>query len=142
MKDQFAAILALLRADPAVTALVGARISAEVQAGPCVQVIDEVSTAWPFGVGSGRMGMQRWMGVCRCWGTSPTPTDATGAVTARQLAGAVLAALHNHRPTTVGDRYVARVYAPDITGVVRDPDTRRPWYDVRVEAIAAAQAVA
>lgn len=141
MKDPYGALVALLRGDSAVTAIAGARVSSEAQAGPCVQLIDTVSTVRPFGPGSGRMGMQRWMGVARCWGTS-SPTDVTGAITARQLAGAVVDALHNHRPTTVGDRFVARVYAPDIDGVVRDPETRRPWYDVRIEAIAAAYAVA
>lgn len=141
MKDPYGALLTILREDSAVSAIAGTRIGSEVQAASCVQLIDQVTTVRPFGIGSGRMGYQRWMGVARCWG-APASSDVTGGITARQLAGAVVDAIHNLRPTKVGDRYIARAYAPDIDGVVKDPDTRRPFYDVRIEAIAAAYTVA
>jgi hypothetical protein len=132
--DPFGMVVSLLRASTPVTAIVSTRVSSEVMGMPCVQVIDTVSTTRPFGPGSGRMGMQLWMGVARCWADN-TPT---GAIQARQLAGAVADTLHNLRPTTLGDRYIAKAYTPDIDGISRDPDTRRPFYDVRIEAYAAA----
>jgi hypothetical protein len=54
--------------------------------------------------------------------------------TTRQLAGAVADTLHNLRPTTLGDRYIAKAYTPDIDGINYDPDSHRPFYDVRIEA--------
>jgi hypothetical protein len=128
--DPFGMVVSLLRASTPVTAIVSTRVSSEVMGMPCVQVIDQVSTTRPFGPGSGRMGMQLWMGVARCW-AEKTPT---GAIQARQLAGAVADTLHNLRPTTLGDRYIAKAYTPDIDGINYDPDSHRPFYDVRIEA--------
>ena len=133
VQDPFGAVLTIIKADPAVAAIT-TRVSSEVQAMPCVQLIDDSTTRRPFGVGSGRMGMQLWLGYARCWADD----SPTGAIAARQLAGAVSDSLHNHRPTTVGTRYLARAYASDIDGITRDPDTRRPFYDVRLEVYAAA----
>lgn len=135
MIDPFGAVVTLLKADTAVTALVSTRVSSEIATPlPCVQIIDNAAARRPFGPGSGRMGMQFWQGIARCWAAD----SPTGAIAARQLAGAVSDALHNHRPTTVGTRYIARAYAPDIDGITRDPETRRPFYDVRLEVYAAA----
>jgi hypothetical protein len=121
-----------------VQAIVGTRVSSEVQAMPCVQLIDLVSTVRPFGPGSGGTGLQRWIGVARCW-SSDSPT---GAIQSRQLAGEVQDAMDQHWAAQVGTRFICRAYAPDIDGLTRDPDTHRPYYDVRVEAIAGAQPVA
>ena len=137
VQDPFGAVLTIIKADPAVAAIT-TRVSSEVQASPCVQLIVLTETRRPFGPGSGRMRMNLLMGVARCWADD----SPTGAITARQLAGAVSDSLHNHRPTTVGTRYIARAYAPDIEGVTRDPDTRRPFADVSLEVYAAAEAVA
>jgi hypothetical protein len=138
VKDPFGAVVTLLKADTAVAALVGTRVSSEIgELMPCVEVIDSAATKRPFGPGSGRMGMQLWLGRARCWAAD----SPTGAITARQLAGAVSDAIHNQRPTTVGTAYIARAYAPDIDGLDRDPATRRPYYDVPISVYAAADAV-
>jgi len=138
MRDPFGAVLTLIRDDPAVAAIVAGRVSSHVEGPPSVQLIDNATSRRPFGAGSGRMGMQSWTGFARCWG----PDSPTGAILSRQLAGAVSDALHNHRPTTVGTTYIARAYAPEIDGTSRDPDTKWPYADVRLEVHAGADAVA
>jgi hypothetical protein len=83
------------------------------------------------------MGMQLWLGFARCWAED----SDTGGITARQLAGAVSDALEYHHAATIGTTFVARAYAPDLDGMSRDPATKRPFFDVRVEFYAGAEAV-
>jgi hypothetical protein len=137
VKDPYGTVLVLIRDDPAVTAIVGQKVSGSAEAPPSVQLIDNASTRRPFGVGSSGLGLQYWQGFARCYG----PDNDTGAITARQLAGAVSDALHLH-PAYRGSTFILRTYAPDIDGLSRDPDTHWPYYEVRLEVYAAAQAVA
>ena len=138
MIDPFGLILATIRADSGVGAIASARVSSEAPSTlPAVWVKDTVTTRRPFG--NADLGLQAWTGVAECYGAD----NPTGAITARQLAGAVSDALHGKRGLRdSNDRFVFRAYAPEIDGMERDPDTRWPFYTVRIEAYLAAEAVA
>lgn len=137
--DPFGTVLAILRADAAVAAIAGTRVGSEAATPPSVVLVDEATSRRPFGPTSGRLGMQLWLGVARCYGSA----SPAGAISARALAGAVSDALHGLGPTTgTSSRWMARAYAPEIDGMERDPDTDWPHYDVRIEAYFAAEAVA
>ena len=145
MIDPFGVILARLRADTAVLAIVGsaAKVSSEFTSAPCVVLTDLASTRRPFGPGSGRLGMLGWTGVAKCYG-SDTPT---GAIQARQLGGEVSDALHDlGRYDGTSGRVVARTYAPEVAGLLREPPppagTHLPRYDVSITAYVIAEAVA
>jgi hypothetical protein len=134
-------VLAALKADAAVLAIVGSatRVSSEFTTAPCVVLSDLATSRRPFGPGSGRLGLQLWMGVARCYGVD----SPTGAISARELAGTVSDALHGRGPTLgTSARYMARSYAAEVAGMARDPDTRQPHYDVSVQAYAATGATA
>lgn len=138
--DPTGAVITLLRADAAVSAIAGGKVRGEVLTGetpPLVVVVENAATRRPFGPGSGRLGMQLSTLVVRCYGADSN----AGAIQARQLAGAASDALHGMGPTVVGTKYLARTYAPDLSGVTRDPDTRWPHVDVRVDIYAATEAV-
>lgn len=137
IKDPFGAILILIRDDPTVAGIVSGKVSDLVEDPPSVFIEDIDDSLTPFGTDSGRIGVQFWNGIARCYGTD----DETGAILARQLAGAVAGVIHNHGPIRVGATQVYRMKA-DIAGRFRDPDTHWPYYDVRIEAYAATQAVA
>ena len=144
MKDVYGAVVTLLRADTAIATIVGdvnTKIGARITGPPAVKLIQNVTTLRPFGALSGWLGLQRAIYFARCFGVV-TDADPTGSILATQLAGAVVDALHNKTPRTVGTAFLCRAYAPDIAGVERDPDKLWPYNDVRVEIIAGAQAVA
>lgn len=139
MIDPFGTILGLLRANTAVAAIASTRVTSEAPTTlPGVQLVDLATSRRPFGPSSGNLGLQSWTGVARCY-AADTPT---GAIDARRLAGAVSDALHGrgwYRDSS--NRYMLRAYAPEIDGMDRDPDTRWPFYTVRIEAYLAAEAV-
>lgn len=139
MHDPFGSVLALIRDAPGIVAIVGSPADPKVQnravAPPSVQIVDSVTTRRPTGIGSARLGLQLWQGFARCFG----PDAVGGDVTARQLAGAVSDALDGkHAVSGTGGTFLLRIYAPEIDGVFRDPDTRWPYYDVRLEVFAGA----
>lgn len=139
MKDPYGTVLVLIRDASAVSAVVGsganAKVSNRAEAPPCVQLIDQVSTRRPTGVGSGRLGLQLWQAIARCYG----PDAVGGDVTARSLAGAVSDALDGrHSVAGASSNFLVRVYAPELDGVFRDPVTKWPYYDVRLEVYAGA----
>ena len=140
MIDPFGVVLAIVKADTAVQAIASTRVSSEVSDTlPCVVIADLSANRRAFGQGSGRLGMQWWVGVAKCYGDD----SPTGAITARNLAGAVSDALHNHGPYSgTNSRYMARAYAPEVDGMTRDPDTHWPQYDVAIEGYFAAGVVA
>jgi hypothetical protein len=141
MIDPTGAVITLLRADAGVAAIAGSKVRTEVLSGdapPLVVVVDDGATRRPFGPGSGRIQMQLVTYLIRCYG----PDNPTGAIQARQLAGAVSDALHQLEPVTVGTKYIARGYAPEISGADRDPATRWPFQVVTVDIYAATEAVA
>lgn len=136
MKDPFGALLVLIRDAPAVVSIVtdgAAKVTNRAIAPPSVHLFDTVASRRPTGIGSGLLGLQYWQGIARCFG----PDAVGGDVTARNLAGAVSDALHG-RHAVPGTTFLLRVYAPEIDGVFRDPDTKWPYYDVRIEATAEA----
>jgi hypothetical protein len=144
VKDVYGALVTLLKADTAIAAIVGdvnTKIGARITGPPAVKVIHNATTFRPFGAGSGWLRMQRAIYFARCFGVV-TDADPTGSILAYQLAGAVVDALHNKVPRTVGTAFLCRAYAPDISGVEKDPDKLWPYNDVRVEIIADQQAVA
>lgn len=140
MIDPFGIILATIRGDSGVQAIASTRVSSEAPSTlPAVQLKDGPSTRRPFGATSGNLGLQAWTGFAECYAAD----NPTGAITARQLAGAVSDALHGLRGVRdASDRFIFRAYAPDIEAMERDPDTRWPFYTVRIEAYLAAEAVA
>lgn len=140
MIDPFGLVLGLIRDDPTVAGIAGDRVSSrQGLEPPSIRLTDLVTTRRPFGPGSGRLGMLGWTGAAICYG----PDAVTGDVTAYQLAAAVSDALHNHRPhTDASGRLTFAVYASDIDGVDRDPDTDWPMYTVPLYGIFAAEAVA
>jgi hypothetical protein len=154
MKDAYGAVLTLIRGISAVTALVPVeRIGSVVPpdgtdglALPFVRLVDMPASRRPFGPGSGRLGMQLWRGIAQCYGPTRSSVTgdpiATGPITARQVAGAVSDGLHNRGPVSVGSTYLARVYAPEVSGQLSDPHTGWPFYTVRLEAYAGDQPVA
>lgn len=138
MIDPFGAIVLMIRDAPAVAAIVSGRVSANAEAPPSVQIVANASTRRPFGAGSGRLGLQLAIYFAKCYG----PDSPAGGIQARQLAGAVSDALDGVGGVTMGTRFIARAYAPDIEGMERDPDTHWPVCAVRIECYAATQAVA
>src|SRR5205085_11820279 len=54
VKDPLGAVLHVIAPDTAVAAITN-RVSSEVQAMPCVQLIDNAASRYPFGPGSGRI---------------------------------------------------------------------------------------
>lgn len=140
MIDPFGLVLSLIRGDSGVQAIASTRVSSEAPTTlPAVQLVDLATSRRPFGPTSGNLGLQAWTGVAKCYGAD----NPTGAITARQLAGAVSDALHGRGVSKdATNRMLLRAYAPDIDGMDRDPDTRWPFYSVRVEAYLAAEAVA
>ena len=135
--DPFGLILGILRADTGVTAIASTRISSEPAVPPVIRLLDIDWSPSPFG--SARLGLQSWRGVARCVGAD----NPTGAITARQLAGAVVDALHDRGMTKdASDRLLLRSYTPNVDGMVRDPDTKQPYYDVPIEATVAREAIA
>ena len=133
MKSPFGTILLTIRDDPAVAAIVGAKVSSVAEEPPSVRLRSGPRTRLPFGPGSGRLGMQLWFGVAQCYGTP----DPAGAILAEQLAGLVSDALHGKK--IHGSAYIARCWTPEIGELLRDPDTDWPYHPVRIEAYAAAQ---
>jgi hypothetical protein len=141
MVDPLGAAITLLRSDAAVAAIAGVKVRGEVLTGeapPLVVIVENATTRRPFGPGSGRIGMALSTLVARCYG----PDATGGAITARQLAGAVSDAFHGLPPTTVGTKYLARGYAPEIGGLERDPITKWPFHPVTVDIYHATEAVA
>lgn len=139
MDDPLGTLIDMLRADTGVRAIVGAdKISALSRTPPAIRIRDMGSSARPFGRGSGRLGVQLALYALQCYGPSKgvdgQPVD-TGPITARQLAGAVVAAL-DHRGPYAGSTYVLRAYAPEIGPALVDPDERWPYHTVRVELYA------
>lgn len=139
MIDPFGLILATIRSDTAVQAIASTRVSSEAPSTlPAVWLKDGPTTRRPFGPTSGNLGLQSWTGFAECY-AADTPT---GAITARQLAAAVSDLMNGHGWIRDGsNRYMLRSYAFDIEGLERDPDTRWPFYTVRIEAYLAAEAV-
>lgn len=150
MKDAFGAVLTYMRQGPDVIAIapaarIGSVAPADGERAAFVRLVDMPTSRRPFGPGSGRMGMHLWRGIAQCYGPTRSVTGeaiATGAITARQLAGAVSDWLHNRGPVTVGTTYLARLYAAEISGLLADPDTGWPYYTVRLEVYAGDQPVA
>lgn len=117
-------------------AIVGQKVSALAESPPSVQIVANASTRRPFGLGSGRLGMQLWTGFAKCYG----PDDPTGAILCMQLAGVVADAVDG-RGGYRGSTFLVRTYAPDIESITRDPDVHWPYATVRLEIYAARQAV-
>lgn len=138
MIDPFGLILATIRGDSGVQAVASTRVSSEAPTTlPAVWLKDGPTTRRPFGLAD--LGLQGWSGFAECYGAD----DPTGAITARQLAGAVSDALHGRRGIRdSSNRFIFRAYAPEIDAMERDPDTRWPFYTVRLEAYLGAEAIA
>jgi hypothetical protein len=137
--DPTGVLMDMVAGDAVVAGIVSDRVRGEIKgAPPMVHVFQNAATMRPFGAGSGRIGMQLATYILRCYGADSN----VGAIQARQLAGAVVDVLDYHRATTIGTKFIARVYAPDMGGLERDPVTKWPYFDVRADVYAAKEAVA
>lgn len=137
MIDPTGAVITFLRANAGVTGIAGVKVRGEVLAGeepPLVVVEENAVSRRPFGPGSGRLGMQLSTVLIRCYGGD----SPTGAIQARQLAGAVSDCLHGARPGVVNGKQLLLTYAVDIGGPDRDPLTRWPFRPVVADIYAAA----
>lgn len=138
MEDPFGAVLVAIRDDPGVAALVSDRVSANVEEPPAIRLQAGAPTSLaPFGPSSNNVGVQRWIGLAKCY----APNNPSGPQTARAIAGAVVDALHGLHARRHGSGLLIRVWTPQVGEIQRDPDTEWPYHVVRIEAYAAAQAV-
>lgn len=149
MVDPMGMLLTELRASSPLVALVSTRISADEdptsdQGKTRVRAVD---LGGPIGrVGDRRPGLQSLIYALRCYGPSKDAQGrpiSTGPITARQIAGACVDALHQRGPRTdASGRFVIKSSVASIGGLLIDPDTREPYYTVSVEVVAAAQEAA
>ena len=135
MRDPLGTVLVVIRDDATVASLVGSKVSTVAEDPPAVRLRAMPRSLFPFGPGSGHLGMQLWRGIAQCYG----PDTNQGEMLASQLAGAVADALNHQRVN--GTTFIWRTYVPEIGEVLRDPDSLWPYSTVRIEAYAATQAV-
>lgn len=139
MIDNTGQVIAMLRDDGAVAAIVGNRVRGdEPGAGwspPFVTVAWLHTNRFPFGAGSGRLRLQRVFHSVKCYGTTPEQ--------AIQLYGAVSDAIHFPNPQ-VDSRERVLLQSRDEPGgdISTDPDTKWPFVDATVVSIAGADALA
>lgn len=97
-------------------------------------IIDRNSISdFPFGAGSGRMGVADHIFTVRVYGRK----RVTGEREAARLAGLVRAALHNHAPTVMGSVAIYRIRVLSTGGPLRDPDEQTPYVPMTIGLYAA-----
>lgn len=93
---------------------------------------------FPFGAGSGRMGVADYLFIVRCYGRK----KITGEREAARLAGLVRAAFHNHLPVVMGTVAMHRIRVLSTGAPLRDPDEDTPFVPVSIGLYASAVAAA
>lgn len=93
---------------------------------------------FPFGAGSGRMGVADHTFSVRCYGRK----KISGEREAARLAGLVRAVLHNHLPVVMGTVAIHRIRVPSTGAPLRDPDLDFPYVPMTVGLYASSLEVA
>lgn len=92
---------------------------------------------FPFGPGSGRVGLADHTISARCYGRK----KVSGEREATRLAGLVRRALHNHPPVVMGTVAIHRIRVLSTGTPLRDPDLEWPFVPMNIGLYAAALAV-
>jgi hypothetical protein len=124
-----------LKDDPGVFAITAGRVMGQQRdsvAVPCVIVVDLGSSKV-----SSESGVRRYSYGARCYG----PNAATGDITAKQLANAVVGAVGSRGPRRHAAVGIYRSTEVSSGPVLLDPDTREPYVIVSLELAVAAGAV-
>ena len=100
---------------------------------PMVIIGRNTISDFPFGAGSGRMGIADHLFIARCFGRKLV----SGEREAARLAGLVRAALHNHAPTVMGNVAIYRIRVLSTGAPLRDPDEDTPFVPVSIGLYAA-----
>jgi hypothetical protein len=93
---------------------------------------------FPFGAGSGRMGVADHTFSVRCYGR----LKASGEREAAKLSGLVFAALHNRRGLVMGSVAIHRIRVLSTGPVLRDPVMKFPYVPMTVGLYASSLEVA
>ena len=105
---------------------------------PLVIVSRNAISDFPFGAGSGRMGLADYTYTVRCYGEK----EIWGERQAAKLAGLVRAALHNHLPVVMGTVGIHRIRVLSTGSPLRDPEMDWPFVPLSVGLYASAVAAA
>lgn len=139
-----------LRDDPAVAAIVSGRVAAGgpdpewpgPDPRPFVVLVPMTPSRAPFGPGSSRTGLVQLLVMAKCFGAPDEKDERVAQRTSGELAGAVSDALHDKGPRRFGTRLLFQSDQVSGGGLTVEPDTRRPYWALMFNVIAAAQAVA
>lgn len=93
---------------------------------------------FPFGQGSGRMGLADHTFLVRCYGRK----KVSGEREAARLAGLVRAAVHNHPPTVMAAVGIYRIRVLGTGAPLRDPVEQWPFVPMNIGLYAASLEVA
>lgn len=88
---------------------------------------------FPFGAGSGRLGLADHTFIARCYGRK----EMSGEREAARLAGLVRLALHNHPPTVMGTVAIYRIRVLGTGQPLRDPVEDIPYVPMTIGLYAA-----
>lgn len=110
----------------------------EGDAAPFVIISRNAISDFPFGAGSGRMGLADHTFTVRCYGRK----RVSGEREAARLAGLVRAALHNHAPTVMGTVAIHRIRVLGTGAPLRDPIEDLPYVPISIGLYAGAVAQA
>jgi hypothetical protein len=106
---------------------------------PPMIVVDQNSISdFPFGEGTGRLGVADYTFTMRCYGRKAI----SGEREALRLAGLVRAGLHNHPPVVMGTVGIYRIRVLSSGQPLRDPDEDTPFVPVSIGLYAATVAAA
>jgi len=95
---------------------------------PFVVIDRNTISDFPFGAGSGRMGIADFVFTVRCYGRKVV----SGEREASRLAGLVRAALHNHAPVVMGTVAIHRIRVLGTGAPLRDPVEDIPYVPISV----------
>lgn len=137
MNDPFGTVLLAIRADDIVASIVGdtsLKVTSRAAQPPSVRLRNQGTSLTPFGTNSNTVGVQLATYIAQCYGLDDDPN---GEMVASQLARAVSDVMHGLGARRgSGSNLIIRSWTPDISEVLRDPDTDWPYHTVRIEAFA------
>lgn len=105
---------------------------------PFIIITRSAISDFPFGAGTGRLGVADHTFTVRCYGRK----KVSGEREAARLAGLVRAALHNHPPVVMGNIGIHRIRVLSTGAPLTDPVEQIPYVPVSVGLYASALAVA
>lgn len=106
---------------------------------PPMIIVDQNSISdFPFGAGSGRLGVADYTFTMRCYGRKAI----SGEREAGRLAGLVRAGFHNHLPVVMGTVGIYRIRVLSVGPPLTDPDEETPFVPLSIGLYAATVAAA